>query len=664
MKKLFTIYFLLLSISASFAQGAQLDMEKFDAKPYHPKPQSLIKNASNNGTRGSKKERFALSHTLFSRGVVDQSNGTLSQYYIERHKLNTNFPTDSSNSLRWIVTTYDKLSTGFSNGGIVFPFNYNLQKSWLMLDSFNFDCIYSKPNAVRPDTLIFTFFDRSKQNTPIGMLDKVNPVPDSAVLKRDTMIFTTAPAKSANVFGGSGSTFTRPLNIQLDKGKTFGVLIQFYGDATSNFMLPPIYMVKKSCEGNGTAINSYYESTSVFLNDNRPNATPSPIDYSNVYTNQQTFLGYNVPDCGRLFIQNFPIDIFVTDSVELSCSVLPNQHPLTAFTTLQEETEKQCNGDNIELRSCIGGELSTNLTYKWSSAGGAIDDITKDIPNYTQDNASRVVSLTVFDGADSATCSETVVSRGIKADLGSDKVVACGTLSTLTANATGTTSNSTNKYAWSGALAGKTTRVVGSVDVGVYTVTVTNTFNCASTATVKITNPGVTNVLDFDSKVSFCKDQFNTLTNNSTVKTGFNFIWSFPGGADSLNVNGKLKFTTAGSIPVTLEGYDASGCKALPVTKNVIVKVCTGISTIGEGAVMNVYPVPTKGDVNVDINGLTKDATLTITNVVGKVIESRNIKGLSSVSETISIANNPNGVYFLKLTTGGESTVQKIVLEK
>lgn len=664
MKKLFTIYFLILSISASFAQGAQLDMEKFDAKPYHPKPQSLVKNVSSNGTRGSKKERFALSHTNFSRGVVDQSNGTLSQYYIERHKLNTNFPTDSSNSLRWIVMTFDKLSVGFSNGGVVFPFNYNVQKSWLYLDSFNFDCIYAKPNAARPDTLIFTFFDRSKQNTPLGMLDKFKPVPDSAVLKRDTMIFTTAPAKQSQLYGGNGSTFTRPLNIQLAKGNTFGILVQFYGDVSSSFIVPPIYMVKKSCEGNGTAINSYYESTSVYLNDNRPNQTPSPVDYSNVYTNQQTFLGYNVPDCGRLFIQNFPIDVYVTDSVELSCTVIPNQHPLTAFNSLQEETEKQCNGDNIELRSCIGGELNTNITYKWSSTGGAIDDKTKDIPNYTQDQLSRVVSLTVYDGADSATCSENVVSKGIKTDLGTDKDIDCGTTVTLAATSTGTSSNSTNKYAWSGALFGKTTRVVDNVDVGVYTVTVTNAFNCAATATIKLTNKGVTNVLDFDSKVNYCKDQINTLVNNSTVKTGFNFIWTFPGGSDSVNENGKLKFTTAGSVPVTLQAYDAAGCKALPVTKNVIVKVCTGISTIGEGAIMNVYPVPTKGDVNVEINGLTKDATLTITNVVGEVIESRNIKGLSSVSEMISIANNPNGVYFLKLTTGGESTVQKIVLEK
>ena len=662
MKKLFTCYFLLFFCGFTFAQEALLpnngNIEKY---PYHPNPKDLIRKSSSKGIRGSKKETYVLSHTSFSRGVVDQSNGTLEQFYAPFGKLNTNFPTDTLNSFRWITTVYDKLSTAFSNAGVAFPFNYNTNKSWLYLDTFSFDVIYSKPNAARPDTLVITVWDRSKLPTGLGALDPMNPIPAIAVLKYDTVIFTTVPAKNANLFGGNGSTITRPLKLQLDSSKTFGITLQFYGDVTSSFVVPPIYVTKKACSGSGTAINSYYESTSFFLN------FKGATDYSNIYTNQQTFLGYtNTTECRRLYFQNFPIRVLVIDSVSLSCEAIPNQHPLTAVSTnLIGEIEKQCNGDNIELRVCVGGELSTNLTYKWSNVAGSIDDKSKDLPNYTQNHLSGKVFVTVYDGTtDSTTCSADVFSKGIKTTMSGDSMPACNTTTTLTANPVGTTGSS-NKYAWSGALSALTTKSVSPVDVGTYTVTVTNAFGCVATNTINVRNLGVTNVLNFDNSVVLCKGQTSNINNTSTTKAGFSFVWTSPGAIkDSINENGKLLFINQGIFLLTLSGKDATGCKALPVTKSISVKSCTGITKIGENTTLNIFPIPTVGLLNVAINNLEKDGIITITNLVGEVIETRTVKIGAAINEVFNISERANGVYFIKLNAGAESTTQKIILDK
>ncbi|MCW8938969.1 MAG: fibronectin type III domain-containing protein, partial [Flavobacteriales bacterium] len=96
---------------------------------------------------------------------------------------------------------------------------------------------------------------------------------------------------------------------------------------------------------------------------------------------------------------------------------------------------------------------------------------------------------------------------------------------------------------------------------------------------------------------------------------------------------------------------------------NITFQLCTDIDELGNANAIAIYPNPTNGLLNVMINGSTVNTTLTIVDVQGKVVYSKNnFTNTVSLVETIDLSGNDKGIYFITLTTDKTTVVKKVIL--
>lgn len=130
--------------------------------------------------------------------------------------------------------------------------------------------------------------------------------------------------------------------------------------------------------------------------------------------------------------------------------------------------------------------------------------------------------------------------------------IACGSSSTqLSANAGSATGIS---YSWTGPAGGTIsggTTATPSVDTpGTYTVVITNSYGCTSTATVAVTQNSVTAAFTADPTTGVIPLDVNT-TNQSTGN-GLSYSWNFGNGTTSTDTNPATNYPNSGTYTITL----------------------------------------------------------------------------------------------------------------
>lgn len=94
----------------------------------------------------------------------------------------------------------------------------------------------------------------------------------------------------------------------------------------------------------------------------------------------------------------------------------------------------------------------------------------------------------------------------------------------------------------------------------------------------------------------------------------------------------------------------------------VVCDIATGVSShTGNFTDVNVFPNPSTGLVNVMMPTNTTSFDVVVYNVVGEQITNRTV---NSNFAKIDLNNQPNGVYFVKVTSNGEVTTKKVLLSK
>lgn len=91
----------------------------------------------------------------------------------------------------------------------------------------------------------------------------------------------------------------------------------------------------------------------------------------------------------------------------------------------------------------------------------------------------------------------------------------------------------------------------------------------------------------------------------------------------------------------------------------------TSVSNIAQVANVSIAPNPANNYISVKAF-LTQaaEANITITNMVGQTAFTKDYAKNSLVSEQISVANFTNGMYFVKVTSNGQSYTQKVIVNK
>ncbi|MCX6252114.1 MAG: T9SS type A sorting domain-containing protein [Bacteroidetes bacterium] len=92
---------------------------------------------------------------------------------------------------------------------------------------------------------------------------------------------------------------------------------------------------------------------------------------------------------------------------------------------------------------------------------------------------------------------------------------------------------------------------------------------------------------------------------------------------------------------------------------------CNGITeNQANGFSMVLSPNPSKGVFDLNIKGLqNQPAALTITNTSGQMVYNDNLSGMDNSSKRIDLSASPKGVYLVKIQTGNQVRMEKLVLQ-
>jgi hypothetical protein len=224
-------------------------------------------------------------------------------------------------------------------------------------------------------------------------------------------------------------------------------------------------------------------------------------------------------------------------------------------------------------------------------------------------------------------------------------------------NVTLTASGTAKDYTWSGGVLNGIAFTPRSS--ATYTVTGTDANNCTTTTSRVVTVFSVPNVgIKVTPLVtSVCFGDSISLSGTG-AKT---YTWT--GGV----INGARFAPTASDI-YTVTGKDASSCENT-ASQVIEVKSCEVNISINEGLSslqqLSVYPNPTNGVFNISIkNAKFKELSILVVNMLGKEVFSALDKNNSvEYHAEINLETLLKGVYYLKLSTGSDYVIKKLVIQ-
>ncbi len=122
--------------------------------------------------------------------------------------------------------------------------------------------------------------------------------------------------------------------------------------------------------------------------------------------------------------------------------------------------------------------------------------------------------------------------------------------------------------------------------------------------------------------------------------------------------------TEAGSGEFTVTyTYDENGCEGFAEQVITVVN-CVGVNENPEAVSLEVYPNPTTGLFNLNINAMElANAELLVMDIVGKVIYTQTVNVQGSELVSLNLSNNPKGVYFVQIKNDTQSVSKKVFLK-
>ncbi|MGZ3921700.1 MAG: DUF2341 domain-containing protein [Bacteroidia bacterium] len=283
--------------------------------------------------------------------------------------------------------------------------------------------------------------------------------------------------------------------------------------------------------------------------------------------------------------------------------------------------------------SCAGSAItltaSGTTSYSWSTGQTAGTVAVTPIVNSTY-----TVTGFLNGCSDSKTISVSVTSPTITANSGT---ICNGQSFTITPSGAST-------YTFSGGNA-----VVSPTTTSSYTVTGTDAQGCVSLA-------GAVSSITVNTVPAV-----SAVSNMSLICTGSSATLT-ASGASSYTWNSGATGTTIVISPTITTSYtvssSANGCTGLAmVTQSV--SACTSLNSLNLISKINIYPNPTNGLLNIEIDGSAVNVKIQVINALGEVLieETPVLK-----SNSYNLNQYPNGLYFVKISENNHVTkIEKVI---
>lgn len=186
--------------------------------------------------------------------------------------------------------------------------------------------------------------------------------------------------------------------------------------------------------------------------------------------------------------------------------------------------------------------------------------------------------------------------------------------------------------------------------------------------------PAVLPVADFNIPSEGCIDTVMVSTNQSTGFPVPTYSWSSNPSTgvvfapNSTNQNPTIKFANSGTYAITMVATNAAGTNT--AINNIVVDNCsdavTGIAkTSALYRNVNLYPNPSSGNLNI-VTTLSASQSLDISihNSLGQLVLSTKYTNVTTNTFSLNLDAFSNGVYSVTITSGSDTVVKRLLLNK
>lgn len=384
----------------------------------------------------------------------------------------------------------------------------------------------------------------------------------------------------------------------------------------------------------GTPINFYNNSTNAisYFWD-----VAGPENFSSTATSPS----FDFTISGTYSIQLIATGPAESDSISQNINITVNQLPVA----YAGNDTAVCSGEGVIL-TATGG-----VSYQWSNG------ITNGIsftPQQTDTYAVTVTDENNCSNPDTVTVSVNPIPAAVA---GENQTVCAGDSITLSASG-GTL------YTWDHAVSNNIPFVPAQTDI--YTVTVTNSYNCSAVNSLMVTVANIP-VASFNVNSTTGLAPFAALFENTSQNADF-YSWNFGDGGVTTDANPYHIYTNGGQFTVTLIA-SSSICGSDTAYIAMQVDTITGIAENEMVNNFNIYPNPFKTSFTIFYDlPANENISIKLFDILGKshrIISNKKFNsGLNMIQVDANELNLSDGIFIIEFKTGKKTFYNKIIQEK
>jgi hypothetical protein len=681
MRKLFTLLamgFFLLSANAQSKQVNPVDVALGGKVAANAPVPNRAKNSKSAVSGRSTTSAFSISYRANEEAWADEKGYTNTGYIWE---MNGNLPNESFATLRNMAVLFDSLQENtddFQSYKVKF---YPKAKSTVKVSAVYFPAIFQKNASNKPDTFKVSLFklpaNYAWTNPSLaglisgsGVNESLNSEP-TTIWADSSYNFNPSDWALDSVSSPNGTVYflgRENMNVQLQQGETFGFRVDFKGDTANKLVVYAGY--HERCQDTAFAVSAIIPNSVGYMNF-KVNAS---TNLSGVYRDD---IVYNVqPPCNRFLLQNFTMyaDVEVTND-NFSVAVVPS-------------VTEACPGSQVDLKANFVG--SSEATFVWSSKTGTLSSTNDEEVTLTLATTNQNDTVTLIGTDSTGLVNDTSVfivkNNGIGVNFANSPYsVNCGAKANAVSALSGYTTGQ-RTFQWNidtDPLVDSTTTSgnMGGLLPGNYSVTVTNSKGCQSSASFSVQyNNGVANNVNFTTPdviaggaAQVCINLPYTYNNTSSNKDGWEASWAFgdANGSTDVATDAFFAYTATGTYRVTLS-MDSAGCKFVGPEKSVQVLPATNaacspnsVNEISFEQSVELMPNPTNGLVTINVSNLEKGISIQVFNILGSEVKQFTSKDVNGTfSKSFDYSDLSKGAYLVKIQSGSKVAVKRMIVNK